>query len=467
MKNMTDLRSKLIRLAHEKPELRSRLLPILAKSAAQTYDEYVRDWKKLKYPVKVKGELLPEERWKKLMLPEKKSAAKDSAPSKIVTTYRDSAGKEKTSTDSWLAKWGKPTKANFEKIVSKGFEDKSLGTPVEAKLVSPTSETLFTYKPKTAAASRQEKTSAWPPPKLNSTLAKAVAKTVDKHWAVHVKSLDDIRAAIGKGVMSSLPIRDQVSYQGDVKTWMASLKKPELVEMFRTIEKIKNGNSATTYTMTEDAAQALRAASDKEAIRGPFSMPRSSYIPKDEPTLQQRKNTPEGLEIWTWEGYSRGQDRVVPYAIAFAGKADKPLWHHSFRDVNGQERMIQETIKNQESRIKQKLDRREEKKNFQHGLQIGDILYASWGYDQTNIDFYEVTKLYDKAVGVREIGKKSISEGQGSDKVVAAPGKFIGPEVKKIPQGSGGHVYLRISDVQSASKWDGRPLHETSSGWGH
>ena len=32
-----------------------------------TYKEYVRDWKKLRYPVSVKGQLVPEKRWQKLM----------------------------------------------------------------------------------------------------------------------------------------------------------------------------------------------------------------------------------------------------------------------------------------------------------------------------------------------------------------------------------------------------------------
>ena len=101
---------------------------------------------------------------------------------------------------------------------------------------------------------------AWSPPKLDSSLAKAVAKSVDKHWAVQVSSLNDIRAALGKGVMSAMPMRDAVESQAAVKSWMASLQKPELIDFFRKVEKLKNGNAATQYTTTEDAAQALRSA---------------------------------------------------------------------------------------------------------------------------------------------------------------------------------------------------------------
>ena len=30
-------------------------------------------------------------------------------------------------------------------------------------------------------------------------------------------------------------------------------------------------------------------------------------------------------------------------------------------------------------------------------IKEGDIFYSSWGYDQTNIDYYKVTKLIGKA----------------------------------------------------------------------
>ena len=210
-----------------------------------------------------------------------------------------------------------------------------------------------------------------------------------------------------------------------------------------------------------------KLASDKEAMRGRFSLPRGSYLPKDNATLQERKGTPEGLQIWTWEDLRRGE--TVYVAGAWAGKADKPLWFYNYRDVNQQERQIQDTIKNYLALVEAKRKRLEERKNFAHGLQVGDILVASWGYDQTNIDYYQVTKLLGKAIGVREIGKNLLkSDGYGSDLVTPSPGHFTGPEMKKIPQGGyGGSAYVKIDSSRSAHKWDGQPDRQTSSGWGH
>lgn len=205
------------------------------------------------------------------------------------------------------------------------------------------------------------------------------------------------------------------------------------------------------------------AGEDHQAAFGP--MPRGLYLPKDNPTLEQRKNTPPGLEIWTYEDDKRGIPGVVAYyALAFWGKAQKPLWNFRFRNVMDQEKKIQETIKNYEANQVRKTERKTERTQFQHGYQVGDILVSSGGYDQTNTQFYEVTAVPSlKSIVVREIaGKVSRSE-RGADYVVPNPGHFTGPpELKRV--GPGGHIKAIWG---SASKWDGKPEYQTASGWGH
>jgi hypothetical protein len=39
----------------------------------------------------------------------------------------------------------------------------------------------------------------------------------------------------------------------------------------------------------------------------------------------------------------------------------------------------------------------------QHGAKVGDILVSLWGYDQTNVDFYEVTAVTRSTVVIRRI----------------------------------------------------------------
>jgi hypothetical protein len=37
---------------------------------------------------------------------------------------------------------------------------------------------------------------------------------------------------------------------------------------------------------------------------------------------------------------------------------------------------------------------------------VGDILYSSWGYDQTNIEFFKVVKVSEFSVWIQEVGSK-------------------------------------------------------------
>jgi hypothetical protein len=94
------------------------------------------------------------------------------------------------------------------------------------------------------------------------------------------------------------------------------------------------------------------------------------------------------------------------------------------------------------------------------GVSVGTIFVDSWGYDQTNIDFYEVTGLTGASVRVRQIGKRETSDGPTSmtGHAVPIPGNFIGPETTKRVQVSGydGDVFIK-SDYGWCEVWDGQP----------
>ena len=79
----------------------------------------------------------------------------------------------------------------------------------------------------------------------------------------------------------------------------------------------------------------------------------------------------------------------------------------------------------------------------------GDIYVASWGWEQTNIDAYQVVAKKGATVTLREIAVASVegSEGFMSDRVVPVKGEFIGAEFKKRITGAS----IKIDDVRSAS----------------
>lgn len=197
--------------------------------------------------------------------------------------------------------------------------------------------------------------------------------------------------------------------------------------------------------------------------RGKFSseemaLERRSYLPKEIRDLPPFKPEGTDLEIWVWDDHGRH------YAIAFAGKAGKPLGHFSFKSDENRMKWMQEQIRSRQghaARLKKEL---EERRGYRHDFKVGDILDSSWGYDQTNIDFYEVIEVSEKTIVVRKIGSRVVeSKAGGADYVAAQPGKYIG-EPKRVTPRVGGYVTI---DGHSASKWDGRPRYETAMGWGH
>lgn len=108
-------------------------------------------------------------------------------------------------------------------------------------------------------------------------------------------------------------------------------------------------------------------------------------------------------------------------------------------------------------------------------LRVGDILYTSWGYDQTNVEFYQVVSLTAASAKIRQIGEDVTSRSRGSDRVSAQKGKFLGyPTLTKRiiydwPHGGSAQITpsLKISGVVTAWLWDGKPKHKTASGYGH
>ena len=59
-----------------------------------------------------------------------------------------------------------------------------------------------------------------------------------------------------------------------------------------------------------------------------------------------------------------------------------------------------------------------------HGVKIGDVFVESWGYDQTNVDFYQVTRVMPKSVEIRAIHGKTVGDGH-STRVVADVNNFV------------------------------------------
>jgi len=99
-------------------------------------------------------------------------------------------------------------------------------------------------------------------------------------------------------------------------------------------------------------------------------------------------------------------------------------------------------------KAERKAKRAAEKAEALSKVKEGDIFVSSWGWEQTNVDAYQVVAKKGATVTLREIALCSIegSEGFMSDRVKPVKDSFIGEEFKKRITGRS----ITISDFQSA-----------------
>lgn len=103
----------------------------------------------------------------------------------------------------------------------------------------------------------------------------------------------------------------------------------------------------------------------------------------------------------------------------------------------------------EEYKAERKAKRAAEKVEAVANVKEGDIFVSSWGWEQTNVDAYQVVAKKGATVTLREIGLESVegSEGFMSDRVRPVKDAFIGEEFKKRITGR----HIKISDCQTAS----------------
>lgn len=95
----------------------------------------------------------------------------------------------------------------------------------------------------------------------------------------------------------------------------------------------------------------------------------------------------------------------------------------------------------------------------------GTIFYSSWGYEQTNVSFYQVVRLSGKAsVVVREISETTCTKDNIDfyGHVVPNKNQFIGDEMRKRINAALDEPSIKISDYERAYLWDNKPKYVSS-----
>jgi hypothetical protein len=106
----------------------------------------------------------------------------------------------------------------------------------------------------------------------------------------------------------------------------------------------------------------------------------------------------------------------------------------------------------------------------QRPVVVGDIFDCSWGYDQTNIDYYQVVRMSKSGttVWLRRLCTAVTETSAQANKVAPLPDTFYGNEIlQRRLRFTYGEWHVSIASYASASLWNMAPRWETAAGFGH
>lgn len=167
---------------------------------------------------------------------------------------------------------------------------------------------------------------------------------------------------------------------------------------------------------------------------------------------------------YTWEKNGK------VYAAMWAGKRAKADAHYRYTTEQRRADAISRYFEANKSELEDKAATKAKRKAYSHTLKVGDFLDSSWGYDQTNIDFYQVVEVIsDKTVKIRGVKQSLEDTGyRGQDRVRPVKDSWGGhlgdkPHLKRV--GIGDHI--RVRSYATASPYEGNGRMQTALGWGH
>jgi len=97
-------------------------------------------------------------------------------------------------------------------------------------------------------------------------------------------------------------------------------------------------------------------------------------------------------------------------------------------------------------------------------MEVGTILVATWGYGQTNVTFYQVTKRTPKRVTVVQVPTVHAYD-EGGMTAQATPGvrphMWSEPQQATIRQLADGSEFIKLESYMYAKPWQGNSIQAT------
>ena len=93
-------------------------------------------------------------------------------------------------------------------------------------------------------------------------------------------------------------------------------------------------------------------------------------------------------------------------------------------------------------------------------VDVGQIFVCSWGYGQTNVDYYKVIEVLNKSVVIAPIGQTRNYTGSMQGECVPDSTKVgtkrMTKRINSYSTKDGDNVFLKINSFSTAFKWNGK-----------
>jgi hypothetical protein len=173
-----------------------------------------------------------------------------------------------------------------------------------------------------------------------------------------------------------------------------------------------------------------------------------------------RPDVQPGSEVYVFESCGK-----LCYAT-FRGKSAKSENRYSVRNQKELENAVSSFFASCELNMRYKADQKATTtlaKSMGHGLEVGFILSGSWGYDQTNVEFFQIVSINGSMCEIQEVAQETAKDVAWAYEIVVPDkgntfGKILRRKIQVTPYG----VSVRLHDSCSLSLWRGEAMHQTS-----
>ena len=154
-------------------------------------------------------------------------------------------------------------------------------------------------------------------------------------------------------------------------------------------------------------------------------------------------------------------------AMIFIGRKNKPEWYYRFDSIAAAMAQITLTASRHAEYLRHKEEVRAKKAAWVPNIKIGDVFGTSWGWDQTNREFYEVVDIPSpKTVLLSELETRLEVDGNQAmtGRVYPQKGKYTGEKFQKRLIGGPDGTYIKFASYRTGSivDLDKRPSYNIS-----